>query len=84
MDMLQDVDIEISHNGKPTKVSMLRRSDVNANEVYQDQPYGMLPTHFFWADGFHIPRNVEAGHFIGTDEYFPSSKVLVTSIRHFG
>lgn len=76
----QSVDISVDSEGQPTSVVIARWSDVNAEKVYQLQPFGGTVAEFREFDGYRLPTRIEGGNWFGTDEYFPFFKANVTSI----
>ena len=79
---IQDIDIDIADDGKPTKVSLLRWSDANPDNKYTLQPFGAHLSKFEWFEGFQVATHIDAGNFIDTPDYFLFYKVEVRSIHY--
>lgn len=77
----QSVDITVDADGKPTQMLFQRWSDANPDRVRQLQPFGGVLSKFRDFQGFRLPTHVEAGNFLGTEDYFPFYIVDVTSVR---
>jgi len=69
--LTQTIEIHITENGRPLMVTLQRWTDANPTNTYQLQPFGGYLSAFKEYDGFYLPTHVEAGHFIGTDQYYP-------------
>ncbi|RKF05741.1 hypothetical protein DEM25_014180 [Oceaniradius stylonematis] len=80
----QSVDIIVDSQGQPTSVVIARWSDVNADKVYQVQPFGGTTSDFREFGGYRLPTRIEGGNWFGTDDYFPFFKADVTSISFPG
>lgn len=80
-DLEQAVDIEVSDDGQPVKVSMMRWSNANDDKKYRLQPFGGYLSGFKSFGGYNLPTHVIGGNFIGTDSYFPFYYATVTSIE---
>lgn len=77
----QAVDITVSETGEPTRVTIQRWSNVNAEKQYRSQPFGGELFDFKDFDGYRLPTRVEGGNHIGTENYFAFYKAEVTAIR---
>lgn len=82
--IVQAVDVTVAADGRPTRVSFLRWSDANPDEVHRLQPFGGYLSEYREFDGFRLPTHVEAGNFFGTTEYFPFFIVDVAAIDFHG
>ncbi len=80
-DFKQAVDIFITEDGQPVRVSIQRWSNENPDKVFCEQPFGGDLSEFRNFDGYCLPTRVEGGNHIGTKDYFPFYKAEVTSIR---
>ncbi|MBO6637306.1 MAG: hypothetical protein JJ920_05160 [Roseitalea sp.] len=76
----QSVDIAVDPQGQPTSVVIARWSDVNAEKVYQLQPFGGTVSDYRAFGGYRLPNRIEGGNWFGTDDYFPFFKARVRSI----
>ena len=79
--IVQDVEITLDEQGLPVRVEFERWSNANADGVHRLQPFGGFLSEFREFQGFHLPTNIEAGNFFGTDDYFPFFIVDVTDVR---
>jgi len=77
----QAVDIEVSEEGQPVKVTMMRWSNANGDKQYKLQPFGGYLSDFKSFDGYTLPTHVIGGNFIGTDSYFPFFYATVSSMQ---
>ncbi len=67
----QQVEITVDEQGRPTRVTMQRWSNVNAQGVYRQQPFGGYLSQYRDFEGYRLPTHVEGGNMMGTSEYFP-------------
>ena len=80
-DLQQAVDVTTGPDGQPEKVVFQRWSNANAEKSYRLQPFGGILSEYREFDGFRLPTRVEAGNFLGTDDYFPFFMATVSSVR---
>jgi len=79
--LTQTVDIYLDERGAPVQIVFPRWSDANPECKYQEQPFGGQLSNHKSFDGVTIPTWIEAGNFIGTDEYFPFYIAEVTDLE---
>lgn len=79
-ELVQSVDIHLTPEGQPYKVTIQRWSDSNPSNRYQLQPFGGFLSDFKNFEGYQLPTHVEGGNFIGTNRYFPFYIAEVESI----
>ena len=77
----QTVELQLDDDGRPIKVSFQRWSNANPEKVFQLQPFGGYLSAFREFDGYRLPTRIEAGNFLGTDDYFPFFRAEVTAVR---
>ncbi|MEQ9104831.1 MAG: hypothetical protein RIE53_09040 [Rhodothermales bacterium] len=77
----QAVDVAVDVDGRPHRVSFMRWTNANPENVFRLQPFGGLLSDFRNVDGFMLPFQADAGNHIGTDDWFPFFKAKITAIR---
>lgn len=80
-DLVQDLNVTVDAEGRPTVVQFMRWSDANPDKTFRLQPFGGTLSSFETFDGFTVPTHVEAGNFFGTEDYFPFFVANVTDLR---
>ncbi|MEQ9586892.1 MAG: hypothetical protein RJS97_02925 [Parvibaculaceae bacterium] len=80
----QAVDITVDDRGAPSRVVIQRWSNANSEKQFREQPFGGDLSDFREFEGYRLPTRVEGGNHIGTPDYFPFFKAVVTDIRFLG
>jgi hypothetical protein len=80
----QAVDISMDESGTPRRVEIQRWSNANSEKQFREQPFGGDLSEFREFGGYRLPTRVEGGNHIGTRDYFPFYKAIVTDIRFPG
>jgi hypothetical protein len=83
-DLSQAVDVTVDADGRPEVVQFMRWSNANADKTHRLQPFGGYLSAFETFEGFTLPTHVEAGNFIGTDDYFAFFVADVTKVTFAG
>jgi len=80
----QEVEVTVAEDGRPVRVVIPRWSNANAEKTYQTQPFGGYLSDFKFFSGYHLPTKVEAGNFIGSNDYFPFFRIKISALRFVG
>lgn len=71
--------LHLDADGRPQGVQFQRWSNANPEKQYQFQSFGGQSASWMQVQGVQVGQEVEAGHYFGSDAYFPFFKAAITS-----